>query len=33
MFQRFAEALARRRALLDEIKADRSPSTFLDALS
>ena len=32
MFERFAEALAGRSGLLEEIKADRSPSTFLNAL-
>ncbi len=32
MFQRFAEALAGRRELFDEFKADRSSSTFLKAL-
>jgi len=32
MFERFAKALACRRELLDEIKADDSPATFLKAL-
>ncbi len=32
MFERFAEALAGCSGLLEEIKADRSPSTFLNAL-
>ena len=32
MFERFAEALAERRELFDEIKADSSPATFLNAL-
>jgi hypothetical protein len=32
MFERFAEALAGRCELLEAIKADRSPSTFLNAL-
>lgn len=32
MFERFAESLAGRPELLEEIKADHSPSTFLNAL-
>jgi hypothetical protein len=32
MFERFAEALAARRELFDEVKADDSPATFLKAL-
>ena len=32
IFERFADALAERRELLDEIKADPSPATFLSAL-
>jgi hypothetical protein len=32
MFERFAEALAGRRELLGEVKADDSPATFLEAL-
>jgi hypothetical protein len=32
MFELFAEALARRRELFGEVKADDSPATFLKAL-
>lgn len=32
MFERFAEALAGRRVFFDEIKADDSPTTFVEAL-
>jgi hypothetical protein len=32
MFELFADALARRRELFDEVKADDSAATFLEAL-